>query len=640
MTDEKKKEEKRKEETKILSGIIEIDLLKYFGGKMDMWRTPLIIWQALANSFGIISDDIKLDPYVCERIHRLLEGKKKIDLNKEDGSGWGELARYINPECEWEAEELTKAYNHMESPPSIDRLPILFKIEEVTMSNPFAINKLIAFRYVMQIALPLDIAMTQEEMEFGIKVWRNPSSTINKFIEICMSIVNGSTRSMMSSGIVKLLYDIVKQNTPPAFSALEVAYKEMRRENVRFCDFPQLIMYCATKYYTNILKTQGNETDIIILRAALLEDRKSNRVEELKDFISDKLPQFITERDINLMRRNHGIDIDEKKIITTVEDELNHISTHLLMNRSFYPCTSASIDIPTDIKTTAILAHDISQIPSNQLLFYGTPFNIKYLITFDELAESLEARGTFNNFLELSDEKGRTRVDDRPFPPYIRPRLSHLASERTNIPGASRLLNVMAHIYIKENKDNEVWLELSKSYKSVPHVDKSKFSNIENYKKEILIERQKLESHLRHTIDIGMLMRGWDGKDRKDYPIEYVPDLDEKVEGRRQSDVNERVSYSFYILESNLNKSGWKELYDKLPLCRYSRSMFIKPNGNDATLTLRARLDLVKKGDTRGTSTDSCIRMSSNYIISTAIRALQLMELPIPFSLSRLYYSV
>jgi len=128
---------------------------------------------------------------------------------------------------------------------------------------------------------------------------------------------------------------------------------------------------------------------------------------------------------------------------------------------------------------------------------------------------------------------------------------------------------------------------------------------------------------------LGMFMRGWTGLGA--YPIE-----DTRVDPEKYGDVYIRVTASIMDLEVSIKELGDLGIIIKdLPLVRYLDGEYIPSDSPQEGLTVGERLEIVKNGDDHS-DTNSCIRLSSNWIATTAHRVMQILGMPLPFEIERL----
>ena len=123
-------------------------------------------------------------------------------------------------------------------------------------------------------------------------------------------------------------------------------------------------------------------------------------------------------------------------------------------------------------------------------------------------------------------------------------------------------------------------------------------------------------------------MRGWLGEGP--YPVESAP-VD------NQAEVDVYVSNQIYIFEDRCQKLGTiGDHILKLPLLRYRRGhgQYVRATSFYDGFTIQDRINIVKHGDILDNPA-SCIRLSSNWLLSSAYRYLYVLGHRLDFSMDR-----
>jgi len=109
-------------------------------------------------------------------------------------------------------------------------------------------------------------------------------------------------------------------------------------------------------------------------------------------------------------------------------------------------------------------------------------------------------------------------------------------------------------------------------------------------------------------LELSMYMRGWSGSGP--YPIREAP-----VSNQHLVDINVTQSLAKFIDTcNNLGEIGLIIL--NLPIMKYISGTFQSSNDPSQGLTIRERLDIIKQGENIN-NTNSCIRLSSNWLAAT-----------------------
>ena len=148
----------------------------------------------------------------------------------------------------------------------------------------------------------------------------------------------------------------------------------------------------------------------------------------------------------------------------------------------------------------------------------------------------------------------------------------------------------------------------------------------------ILINRTQKDTIvevLQLILEAGMYMRGWSGP-----PMEYRLE-DCIVEVNQTNTISLRVTQALARLENRVNELG--ELGTQimnLPLFKHNDGRYVRSTESADGATIGERIDIIK----RNTSIKSCIRMSSNWLCSSAHKYILLISGREVFTLTRLRY--
>ena len=326
--------------------------------------------------------------------------------------------------------------------------------------------------------------------------------------------------------------------------------------------------------------------------------------QDLMYIVDTELPCVYSIQQLRSMLITMGIKPDGDSVTSFYTQVCNYFLTV----DTFYPISHLTTDI-SELTTTCINMIPIADVPSQDLLLYGTINRTKRIVSFDEIADTLAHNGTYNNFME-TDRKVAGNFQDS-----IVNRLRYL-SEKYN---KTKLATIISHIDNKENADAKTWSALRDTYRKTSGETQAKIYNM-----------------LLDLIKLGMFMRGWSGKTEQPYPVwEAKAPTDKRAILQQELDIH-NLCTALEELESK-DAPELKLIMD-LPLYRYCDGKFIIPPGQGVCRTVRERIALARKGDGPNVSTDSCIRMSSNYIIGSAYYAIQFIGLPTPFSIVTLKY--
>ncbi|SNW62728.1 Hypothetical protein ORPV_824 [Orpheovirus IHUMI-LCC2] len=147
------------------------------------------------------------------------------------------------------------------------------------------------------------------------------------------------------------------------------------------------------------------------------------------------------------------------------------------------------------------------------------------------------------------------------------------------------------------------------------------------------IQQSKCQEALLQLLHTGMYMRGWDGKGR--YPLSSLD-----CYNINSKEVERLTLESMNKLDIFLRSWKGRQMIYNLPLIKYNKDSkeYKFSNSKDKGLTILERLNIIKQGQDGTSNINSCIRMSSNWLIASAYRALNCIGIPLGFNIEDLDY--
>lgn len=579
-------------------------------GEPDVHSTPWIVWQEIAECHGIIVSD--QDRQAVYRILRSVQSSPVVVSNPPKDHEWGRVVRFVNRNESWgSVEQLLKALSHLYSPPPVSSLltrssaPV---ISECTTGNPTATNLLLAYKYCRDLKVPLEVHTTRKEIEYALKVWSQPSSVITKLIQLATKFASAdTTRDLIKEGILKFIYTVDSAIAVPSYNELKLAHEELEQRFDKSTyehegtlkSIGQLVCYAARHFRVNILK----HTNLgILLSFAILSGGRWDYPRELCFSIDPNLPPIYTTAQLADLAISLGSEVTNASLPVLY----TQVSNHLIGEHTFYPITHINDPDPL-MDETLIFARRVAMLNPQEVLSWGTINRSICVMTYEEVAETLESNGTFRDFIP---KEGKKAPSD--FPQHVISRLRYLANENSHLEGARRLNLVISYVEQCKMNDLPVWESLK---------------NI--YNKSDKLTRERIREYIGKLLDLGMYMRGWKGKG--DYILGDIKLNDSERKARDQN-----VNIMLVDVLNADSKHAYQDQILNVPLYRYSGGKYIKPTAQDAARTLRERLVLVSQGEMVGT--DSCVRMSSNWVVGTCVYAMQFLDIQPPFNIAKLEY--
>lgn len=258
-----------------------------------------------------------------------------------------------------------------------------------------------------------------------------------------------------------------------------------------------------------------------------------------------------------------------------------YLTLYFSMNPSGEPGFVPGIATATRQTETTCTLEPLSSLDPTDCVAYGAPGGLYEIYTFDEIETGLK------QYRRLSLPSGRdlTPTDVKTLKSLSPPSLLQTITDLENILSAQ-------------------------------------FDKCLQFKQLYLNSNSETKSKIRETLlrihELSMTMRGWDGSGR--LPI---------VETQGPNDV--QITLAFLKLDHCLEDSDAR-VVTSLPLMRHERAGWRMASVPEGGLTIADRLQLVKTGD----SANSCVRISSNWLASSAWYYMYLLDLDVSYSISDL----
>jgi hypothetical protein len=130
-------------------------------------------------------------------------------------------------------------------------------------------------------------------------------------------------------------------------------------------------------------------------------------------------------------------------------------------------------------------------------------------------------------------------------------------------------------------------------------------------------------------LHIGLAMRGYSGEGV--YPVKNVPPVEDHM-------VALRTTTCIQNFEEACNKLPvYGEYIMNLPLVLYSGKTYYSSNSIQEGLSIKDRIEIIKRGNDT-TNTASCIRLSSNWICSSAVKYMNALDIKHDINISEMAY--
>ena len=548
---------------------------------------------------------------------------------------WPLIARFVNINETWTLDKLTIAFNWLTKFSGVPRDPLDLLPQRWTMglqspANPLAVNVCVLYAILSRYHIPTTARTTPTQLERGVRLLLQPRDSVQRrFNTYTQHLSDGKamiTTLMQASHDVEdpggeIIPMVPMELPPPAaeHNQLSLLYTTSTtvaglQPHVQINTASGAIAMAAIRFSVDISRAKHPVQEYY----AYAERKQFSDLwlrhwhqhrPGLFDLTSNFNPLFpqlyYSERTLTKLALAEGYSSAE--INVTPPYELLQVAA---LSKTFYLGP-----VPRMTKTqTFVDIDEIDEVPEGQLLAYGVLGQEMEPVTISEMNDMLTRQQNF------SDPFVRGSM----LTPLSLNKLKRLTERLPSLLAATNLRETINIIRLNVDSDPKT-KELVQLYQRGP------------LKQDIL-------QALKLLLEASMYMRSWVG------PEEPYVLHDRKADSLTK--VSQRVSASIRAFEAHLEKMAEKSganstgesstrgsvvgrLILDLPLVRQVDGGYLTSNDVDEGLTIGQRLEMVKLGEA-SRNIRSCVRLSSNWLASSAHKYLTHLGQTPPFTLHKL----
>lgn len=555
---------------------------------------------------------------------------------------WQYVARFVNNHVQWTQNKLSQAYNFliefMNNEDPLTKIPLNFTAGYQTPGDPFSINACILYKICNYHRLNINARTTVNDMAYAVKLLRDDTEAL---IRKSKMFIERDANRIALINVLMLSSQEIEDPEPKSESIININYQ---------------VVPCVKQSYDLLATIHGSLFDIKTLQGRIEPATNGGSIALAAiNFGIDISKSSYPMREYNVLKLNernnyrpvdpwlafwykHNPKIfdltvtfnplfpaqfyDNQRLIEMAQTEgytPNDISVnnpYELLQLAYVSETFHQGPMPNVLVTkTSINLDNLDEIPYGQLLCFGQLDSILKPITIEELIDLFISNENFTSpfthdavFTLTAINKLKMIVQNSTGPdPMIR-----LSSDTLQI--RQRLMDAISSVELAMKNDDESIRDLVMAYRnSSSHI------------------KVAIKNTLMCMLNMGMYMRGWCGSGP--YPVSKAESSRDK-----ESDIAINVTNSISLFEQSCSKLGkiGRTILD-IPLVVYRDGSYQVSTSSSNGYTISQRVDIVKEGDRCG-NVSSCIRLSSNWICSTAHKALISVGLPPPFDIFGLRY--
>ena len=606
-------------------------------------HTPMCVLMEIADSHGIKYE--QKDYEKPNFAHHLLASIHQTPVPSistgdiKEMAQWQFVARFVNKHSQWLQGKLTIAYNFlvefMNNEDPLIKIPHDFVIGLQTPDNPYAINACILYKTCIHYRLNVNSRTTINQMAYAVRMLRE---NVESVIRRAEAFVKRDAKRLDLINVLMLSpYEIqdpdpmiietpINHEIIPKVDTTHDLLVRVHESLVNIRTLQQKIdpttdagavALAAINYNIDISRSADPTREYKILRISGRNDYRPadpwmNYWYQRNPIIFDLTVTFnplfpVQFYDVNLM-----ISLVQNEGYTT--EEMANIEPYELLQLAYVSDSFVQGEMPNlKSRMTPIDLDNVDEVPYGQLLCYGQ-FDAPWRpITINELTELFNANQNFSTPFGANIVFSPTAISklkiiaQSPSGPNPNIRLSQEA-----VNARANLLEAINGVELLFRNNDEPSRQLALTYRNADPDTKHAIRN-----------------SLTYLLNAGMAMRGWLGSG--EYPVLKAP-----VPPGREHEVAINVTDSLAKYEASCRSLGRiGTLINNLPLVTYKDGEYQASVSPSDGLTIGQRISIVKEGEQTG-NIASCIRLSSNWLCSSAHKYIMALGFPSPFDIFHL----
>lgn len=597
--------------------------------------TPIIVLQEIADAHGIrytlnhFVDETSIRQTIDD-IHRFRVAIVRPPYRLEH---YRYIARFVNPKCDWTPDTLIEAFNFLQRymGETVD-LPIgTWSAGPQTPQNRQTLNACIMYKLCRHYGIRTTRKSTLEEMALGIRLLTQPVTRLSDLVINQLQHVDKST-------LVNLLLTTTELENNQASLEAAVAKSDDQEMILELVPAEDLeLSYHSLRDTVSRWNriVPRNKVEAIVLAAI-----------NYKIDVSAAADPFL---EYSLLQHSPYIPSDPR-----LQSRVRQRADALRLDQIFNPLLPSCLYSEEDLRNMAIregfLPHELTPSNAYELLglayasntFYPgrqegllndeTPFTLDAI---DELDDNVivcfgsRADGGMIAFRynELANRFKHSRNFSNPMA-----RTYPFTGDVFEARAINKLKFMTSHPRPGESQE-----AAEERYSLSRAIVETELFNDDNHRTALMLHETyhqlnpTAQEHVRETfnllLQLSMFMRGWSGQGP--YPIRDAP-------VSNQTEVDLRVTQGISRFEDACRELGsMGRMIWELPLLQYRAGIFQASTDSSQGITIGERINIVKLGDTVN-NTNSCIRLSSNWLAASVYRYLQVIGITPPFEIEHL----
>jgi len=557
-------------------------------------NTPYVVIEEIldSHSFEYEKEDLRDKRYLSKLLKALYS--KKIEINFPfQTQDFPIIASYVNSSCVWSESKLIEAFEYLQEFLNDFDPYVYTSFGPQTPQNLWSLNSCVLYKLCKLKSILTFRNTTTEEMFTYLNMTLTQREIIIKDIQ--QKMTSASVESLVNFYILtKTSIDFPndKINTQELFHAIKALPEKMLQRIIPETN-NEAVVLGSVLHQMDLSRFDSPYLEYLNLKNNFGLTKKALDLYNLNPFAYDLNITFNPEFPQDLYKESQLKKLcDLENIKSNYYEELQVV----YLTKNWHPGR-------WDFGYTKIYLNNVCDLENEEIVCYGIRDSKLEIYTYQELLDlfsnTKKLNGCDNIPLESIHKLKNICL-------YIDSRFEKTKEIKL------KLYNVICEIEFENSKICEILKDLKRKYES-------------SSSKDLIYQT------LNNILDLGMYMRGWDGK--SEYPVSGSFFVDQKI-------VEFNVTNSLISLEEKIkqNDENIKTLLYKLPLGLDNKGVFQVNTDPAYGLTLMERIDIAKKGETVSTI-QTCIRLTSNWIIHSAYYYLKAINKTPLFNISILEHT-
>lgn len=617
-------------------------------------NTPIVVLEEICSAHGIdfAEEDITIDDYI-ETIDDTEIVKVSMNNKRKTASY---IVRFVNKDCDWNLNSLKQAFNFLiqfsnklTKEEIIGLIPSQLFFGQQTINNINSINYCICYKVCNLFGIKLNSKSTKSDLEMAVRLLKYKEENLRSFVykmdktqlvNYIMNMNDSDNHKKDSKNWTRANIGELEDSNDSLITSdsLKMCFNDFNSiEKMQYFSKPTLnksaISLCAILYKLDISKLSDPVSEFYNIKDSILKEHEIKN-KTGKDYIGNPtenaFKNYIPKdkwfntwyienpKNFNLRYqfnpifpvcyykkeflkeylKEEGVKTNEEKILALYQNCVKY----------YKECNFHEYKQPNMCTNETIEMYQVNEIEKKYIICWGSKSDTMIPMTVSEILKCFNANNKYVNPLDMRASLSENCIN----------KLKNICTKNNLIPDYKDLSDKIIYFENIKLLSNEKTIKFIKTFEKMSAEDKS-----------VIIKL------LRKILKMGMYMRGWRRNDifKERYPL-TLKDCELSGDEADNVDYQSRLSIEKYK-EYSKKYIKLSKIVETLPLCFMHLGIYEISSENAIGRTLGARITIVAKGESHK-DLNSCIRLTSNYFITSSYRYLVLIGEKVPFDITKM----